>query len=440
MPTTAGGAARPRQRWVTWTIPALLFLVGFFHRAAPGVMARDLMQSFDVTSASIGSLAATYFYAYAALMIPAGLLLDAFGVRIVVAIGGAIMGAGALMMGVAGGATALFAGRFLVGLGAAATFIGTLKIAAAWFPPTRFGFLAALTATVGMLGALLSTLPLAAVVATIGWRRALTGVGIVTLALAVLCVVVVRDRPSGVAAPSALTLRAVLTGTLDVLRNPHTWPPFLAFFCLYSAAGNLMLWIVPYLRDVYALGARPAAFYAMATSLALLVAGPLTGWISDRVLGRRKALYAVLSSLQVVLWTAFVLTLGALPLAGLYALLFAMGLAGASFVLVWPIGREVNPPHLDGVAVAVVNFGGFLGAALTQGPLGAVLDAQWAGALADGVRRYPVEAYRTGFAVCAAFVVAAAFLSLLMHETRGHNIHAALRRRRLGPGIGAEPA
>ena len=423
-----------------WTIPALLFLVGFFHRAAPGVMARDLMQSFDVTSASIGSLAATYFYSYAALMIPAGLLLDAFGVRIVMAIGGAIMGAGALMMGVAEGATALFAGRSLVGLGAAATFIGTLKIAAAWFPPTRFGFLAALTATVGMLGALLSTLPLAAVVATIGWRRALTGVGIVTLVLAVLCVVVVRDRPSGVAAPSALTLRAVLSGTLDVLRNPHTWPPFLAFFCLYSAAGNLMLWIVPYLRDVYALGARPAAFYAMATSLALLVAGPLTGWISDRVLGRRKALYAVLSSLQVVLWTAFFLTLGALPLAGLYALLFAMGLAGASFVLVWPIGREVNPPHLDGVAVAVVNFGGFLGAALTQGPLGAVLDAQWAGALADEVRRYPVEAYRTGFAVCAAFVVAAAFLSLLMHETRGHNIHAALRRRRPGPGIGAEPA
>src|SRR5262245_44037852 len=303
MPTTAGGAVRPRQRWVMWTIPALLFLVGFFHRAAPGVMARDLMQSFDVTSASIGSLAATYFYSYAALMIPAGLLLDAFGVRVVMAIGGAIMGAGTLMMAVASGPMPLFAGRLLVGLGAAATFIGTLKIAAAWFPPTRFGFLAALTATVGMLGALLSTLPLATLVATIGWRRALGGVGIVTLVLAVACVVVVRDRPSGTAAPSTLTLRAVLAGTLDVLRNPHTWPPFLAFFCLYSAAGNLMLWIVPYLRDVYTLGARPAAFYAMATSLALLVAGPLTGWVSDRVLGRRKALYAVLSSLQVVLWT-----------------------------------------------------------------------------------------------------------------------------------------
>jgi MFS family permease len=201
-----------------------------------------------------------------------------------------------------------------------------------------------------------------------------------------------------------------------------------------------MLWIVPCLRDVYALPARPAAFYAMATSLAVLVAGPLTGWLSDRVLRRRKALYAVLSSVQVVLWTVFVLTLGALPLAGLYALLFAMGVGGAAFVLVWPIGREVNPPHLDGVAVAVVNFGGFLGAAVTQGPLGAVLDARWTGALAEGVRSYPVEAYRTGFAVCAAFVVVAALLSLLMHETRGHNIHAALKRRGPGARAGAETA
>ena len=63
MPTTAQVADRPRQRWVMWTIPALLFLVGFFHRAAPGVMARDLMQTFDVTSAGIGSLAATNIYA-----------------------------------------------------------------------------------------------------------------------------------------------------------------------------------------------------------------------------------------------------------------------------------------------------------------------------------------------------------------------------------------
>ncbi len=99
-----------------------------------------------------------------------------------------------------------------------------------------------------------------------------------------------------------------------------------------------------------------------------------------------------------------------------------MGIFSAAFVLTWPIGREVNAPHLAGVAVAVVNLGGFLGAALTQGPLGAVLDARWAGAMVGGARAYPVDAYRAVFAGCAAFVVLAAVLSLFLRETRGVNV------------------
>src|SRR5207237_8163707 len=118
---------------------------------------------------------------------------------------------------------------------------------------------------------------------------ALAGVGVVTLAGAALGAFGVRDRPPGVAAPPAGRLRDVLAGTGQVLRNPHTWPPFLAFFCFYSVVGNQMLWTVPYLRDVYGLGLGAAAFYATATSLALLIAAPLIGFASDRVLGRREA-------------------------------------------------------------------------------------------------------------------------------------------------------
>ncbi|HXH83204.1 MAG TPA: MFS transporter, partial [Candidatus Tectomicrobia bacterium] len=187
------------RRWTMWGIPASLFFVAFLHRAAPGVIARDLMEAFGMTSGAVGLLAATYFYSYAGLMIPGGVVIDALGPRVVVAVGGAVMGAGALAIAAADGTAALFAGRFVVGLGATVTFIGALKVAAAWFPASRFGFLAALTATVGMLGALASSLPLAALVAVTGWRGAFVIVGVVTLALAALCAVVVRDRPAGAA-------------------------------------------------------------------------------------------------------------------------------------------------------------------------------------------------------------------------------------------------
>jgi len=408
-----------------WGIPVSLFFIGFFHRAAPGVITRDLMDSFGMSAASVGALSAAYFYTYAALMVPAGLLIDAYGPRYMLAVGGAVMGLGALAMGLATALPVLFAGRLVVGLGATVTFVGTLKIAAAWFPPSRFATLSALTATVGVVAAIVATYPLAALVAFAGWRAAFDLVGLVTLAAAMVCLAVVRDHPADgdvVLAP-ALGVRAVIRGAAQVLANPRTWPPFLAFFCYYSALGNLMLWVVPFLQDVYGLSTPRAAGYATATGIALVISAPVTGYLSDAVLHRRKAPYAILSAALFLMWGVFVVTLGAVSLAGVYALLFAIGVCAGSFVLTWPIGREVNPPHLAGVAVAVVNFGGFLGAAVTQGPLGAVLDARWTGTMIAGARVYPVSAYQAAFGICAVFLLGSMLLSLLVQETRGENVY-----------------
>ena len=413
-----------------WGIPALLFLIAFLHRPAPGVIAKELMQAFGATGAIIGLLSATYYYGYAGLMVPAGVLIDLFGTRRVVAAGGAVMGLGTVAMGLASAQAMLFAGRLLVGLGASVTFVGALQIAATWFPASRFGTLSAVTASAGILGGVIGTAPLAGLVSVVGWRGAFWLIGLFTVACAVACFSAVRDHPeaSEGSESGGPRFQAVLVGMRAVFANPHTWPPFMAFLFLSSASYNLMLWVVPYLRDIYGLSTTGAAVYATANPLASLVAGPLTGFVSDRIVRRRKLPYTVLTLAHFGLWIALVASLGVLPLAGLAALFFAMGLLGGAFVLTWPIGREVNPPHLGGIAVAVVNMGGFLGIALSQGPVGAVLDARWAGALAAGARVYPLAAYREAFAACAVLVLAAVLMSLLLRETRGENVYAELRR------------
>lgn len=411
--------------WVMWAIPSFIFLIAFFHRVAPGTVAKELMAAFQASGALIGLLSALYFWAYAALMLPAGLLVDAYGPRRVVAVGGGVMGVGTVLMGWAWSGGPLFAGRLLVGLGASVTFVGALKVAADWFPSRWFGTLSAMTATVGVLGALAATTPFALLAGVVGWRLGFVWVGLVCLGASLLCWAVVRDRPATGEAVSQ-TLGQILKGTGRVLSNRHTWPPFLTFFGLYAAAGNLMLWGIPFLRDVYGLPIAWAATYAMATQLALLFSAPLTGYLSDRVLGRRRLPYIALCWVTLLLWGVFAFTLGRLSLGALYTLLFTLGLFAGGFVLTWPIGREVNPPHLSGVSVAVVNLGGFLGAALTQAPVGALLDSRWAGAMAEGARVYPLEAYRLAFSVCVLFVFGAALVALLVKETRGQNIYHIL--------------
>lgn len=408
-----------------WSIPAFLFFFAFLHRVAPGVIVKEIMQAFNASGEIIGLLSAMYFYAYAGFMIPAGLLIDSFGVRSVVAGGSALMGLGTLAMGLAPSEALLMTGRFVVGMGATVTFIGTLKVAANWFPPSHFGTLSALAATVGVVGALGGTAPLAGLVVLAGWRGAFATIAVLTLLGAAACALVVREHPPGAvgAGTASPDFAVVLRGLGRVLRNRHTWPPFLAFFFAYAAMGNLMLWIIPFLRDIYGLPTTIAATYASLISFALLFSAPLTGYLSDQVLRRRKLPYTVLSASLFALWVTLALTAGALPLWGVAVLLFGMGAVGGAFVLTWPLGREVNPPHLAGTAVAVANMGGFLGAALTQKYVGKVLDAGWAGALAEGARVYPVAAYAEAFKVCAALALLAAGMSLLLRETRGRNVY-----------------
>src|SRR5439155_1703279 len=172
---------------------------------------KDLMHDFNTTAAIVGLLSATYFYAYAGLMIPAGLCIDAFGVRRVVSAGGLVMGFGTVAMGLAATPWALFAARFAVGLGAATTFIGALKVAATWFPPGRFGFLSAVTATVGFMGALASTAPLALLVPGAARLGAAHGLRVRPRA---------RASEAAVRRPRVVLLRAVARADHDPRRAP----------------------------------------------------------------------------------------------------------------------------------------------------------------------------------------------------------------------------
>ena len=70
-----------RKRWFIWTSLILVYIVGYFHRVAPAVIAEDLMRAFQTSGVLLGVLSSVYFYTYAAMQIPAGILSDTLGPR-----------------------------------------------------------------------------------------------------------------------------------------------------------------------------------------------------------------------------------------------------------------------------------------------------------------------------------------------------------------------
>jgi sugar phosphate permease len=416
-----------RARWLVLAVPATLYFFSYFHRVATAVVAADLMAAFAITAAALGSLAAIYPYVFAAMALVAGSLADTLGPRWTLALGGAAMGAGAVLFGLAPVFSVAVAGRLLVGLGASVILIAWLSLAAAWSRQEEFATISGWTQTVGTVGALVAASPLALAVEALGWRRTFVAIGLLTAGLAVVTLLLVRDRPRGdLGAPApAPPLREVLRSIPGVVTNPRTWPPILAAGGVYATLiAFLGLWGVPYLTQVHGLGRVDAATRLSLLSVGMGIGAPLVGWISDRWLRRRRAPMVAFAAAYATCWIPLVLPDTArMPAGALPAYFLAMGIASSGLVLVWSCVREVNDPARVGIAVGFCNGPIFLGFALVQWLTGVVLDAGWEGATSGGVRLYPPDAYRAAFAGCLALAALSVLAATRVTETRCRNIH-----------------
>lgn len=408
--------AAARLAWLMWGLGALFYAYGFFQRVAPSVMVDELMRDFAIGGTTLATLSAAYFYAYAAVQVPAGVLLDRFGPRLLLAGGAAVAAGGGLAFAAAGSLAAGTAGRALIGLGVGFGYVSTLKLAAAWFPPSRFGLVAGLTLTAGTLGAVGGQVPLAAVVELAGWRATMLAMALAGFALAALMVLLLRDRPSGAPPPRAATA-GMLRGLREVAGWPVTW--------LLAAAAGLIaapvltfagLWGVPYLQQVDGLSRVQASLLTSGVLVAWAAGGPASGWLSDR-LGRRRPVLVGSGLLLALLWVPLVLP--GMPLGTRAACFVGAGLAAGGMIAAFAAARDRFGEGLAGSALGVVNSSVLLCGAAMQTLVGLLLDLGWDGAQARGVRVYGEAAFRLAFLafpVCS--LLAAAVAAALPVEER----------------------
>lgn len=412
-----------RRRWIALGVVAVAYILSFFQRFAPAGIAPDLAAAFDTSAASLGVLAATYFYVYTLMQVPTGILADTLGPRRILALGGVIGGAGSFLFGMAPTLELALIGRTLIGLGVSVTFIAMLKLIAVWFEENRFATMVGICMLIGNLGSVLAGAPLSAVAQATGWRGVFVGVGFVSVALGVLCWLIVRDAPEGGnAAPKPHFDRtAVISGLLLVIRNRDTWPPLLvntgmcgAFF---TFAG---LWATPYLMQVHGLARSVATTHLSLWFGGFAVGCLFLGSLSDR-LGRRKPVLIVTSHLYGAIWL-ILLSCVSMPVAVSYALFALLGVTTAGFSLTWACAKEVNPPLLSGMSTSVANMGGFMTAALLQPFVGWVMDLGWTGEMVSGARVYDVETWRHGVLVVTVCAILGAASCWWIKETRCRNI------------------
>ncbi len=386
------------------------YFLSFFFRNVNAVISRDLARDFDLSSADLGFLTATYMLAFAAFQLPLGVLLDRYGPRRVLTALMCVAGTGALVFSLAQDFVMLSLGRALIGLGVSGCLMGAIKAFTLWFPLSRLATLNGLYLAIGGLGGLSATAPAEAFLGPFGWRALFSVLAAASVSAAALIFFLVPEKPLP---GHGQTLRAQIAGFGRIFASTPFWRialPLVVCHAVYQALQGL--WLAPWLYDVAGFERAAVAGALFTTAVAYTVGSVFFGVSSDRLAGAGVSRLTVYK-LGLVTSLAMFILLAAGVTAALPLILAVYGFSAISGALAYALFAPLFPPEMTGRVITASNVMMFATSFLFQWGIGALLRFF---PEADG--RYPVESYAVAFWSLAALQVAVVLWLLPMRESR----------------------
>jgi sugar phosphate permease len=413
-----------KHRYLIFGILGAAYILVFFHRLAPAIVAVDMMTDLKTSGALMGILASAYFYPYGLMQIPAGLLADSWGPRRSIAFFFIFAAAGSIALGLAQSIGVAIAARVLVGLGVAMVFVPTLKILTNWFETEKFVRMSGLLMSMGGIGAYTASTPLAMMSDAVTWRGSMIVIGIMTLAVSALVWLLVRDTPEQSGFPAldrcmtAVNCDDKKIGLLDgifiVIKDKKFWPmamcSFFGSLVLLSFNG---LWGGPFLMHVYGMSRAKAGGVLSMMAIGLIVGAPFMSWLSNRVLRSRKKVLMLSHFCAMCVFAPLAFFTGDFTEMELYLWCFFSYFFLSSLVVVgYSAIKDSFPIQISGTATGALNIFPFAGAALGQPLIGWYLDS--VGSIGG---KYPADAYSTAFKVCLISLFLAFVATTMVKET-----------------------
>ncbi|WP_460775982.1 MFS transporter [Microbacterium sp. GXF7504] len=371
--------ARGGFPWVMWVLGSLTYLAAIIGRSSLAGVGTDVAVRFDADSSTLALFATLQLAVYGGMQIPAGLLLDRFGSRIVLSGGMLMMAGGSVWLAFAPDAASAILARVLTGAGDAMIFPSVLRLLTLWFPVRRVPFLQQISSQVGQFGQILSVTVLAGVVHGVSWQAAFAGLGGVFVVFAVLNAVVTRERVAIVPAAPADggTRQLALLG--EALREPGTRLGFWVHFVTpFACTAFALLWGVPYLVHGEGMTTGEAGLMISVLVVSGFVLAPVMGMLSGAHPSWRAGIAVGSVLAQAGALTAVLLTPGRAPYWLLVVWMVTLSSGAAASMIAFDITRRYNPVRRLSTATGIVNMGGFIAALIAVYLIGLVLDLQGA--------------------------------------------------------------
>ncbi|MVU82818.1 MFS transporter [Nocardia sp. ET3-3] len=188
--------ARTNVRWKLFVLLLFLVAINYVDRGSISVALPLIQKDFGLSHTLVGLLLSAFFWSYAAMQVPVGLLIDRFGPRKVITASCVGWGAATAASGLAGGFVSMFIARMGIGVTEAGVMPAGGKLNAIWMHSKERGRGATILDAGAPLGAGVGGILVTGLIAAFGgWRMAFIIAGVVTALLGALVWWYVRDNP-----------------------------------------------------------------------------------------------------------------------------------------------------------------------------------------------------------------------------------------------------
>ncbi|WP_413496847.1 MFS transporter [Carnobacterium maltaromaticum] len=331
-----------------------------------------------ISDSSLGAIASFYFFGYTGMQIPAGILVDKFGKKMVLIPGFTLFALAAIVIANANGITMVYAGSLMAGIGCGSYYGSAYSLSSESIPQERRGLSTAIInsgSAVGMgIGLILSSL----LVKQLGlpWQIMMYLVAILVVLIMIVFIKVIRTTPDAVVNhPTAKAKHDPEDKvSMSTLFAPHMIASYVLYFATCYGYYMVVTWLPSFLQQERGFEGVAIGFSSALVAFSAIPGALFFSRLSDKFQDKKihfivvlELLAAAMLVLTVMAPTSGVLLVGLV----LYGLL---GKLAVEPIIISYIG-DTAPKKGYGTTFGVFNFFGMSSSVLAPWVTGVISDA-----------------------------------------------------------------
>jgi len=296
-----GPKAGPRvvNRWLQMIAGIIAMMAIANLQYAWTLFTNPLVQNFKVTLAAVQVAFAAFIFAETWLVPFEGYLVDRLGPRLLIAIGGVLVGLGWIGSGYASSITGVIVWYAIGGIGAGAVYGACVGNVLKWFPDHRGLCVGVVSGAYG-IGTAVTVAPIASMIKSSGYQQTFITWGFIQGAIVVAAALFIVAPPDGWLPagwkPSKVAIAAMDMTWTQMIRQPSFYIIYI-MMTMVAFGGLVVTAQISPIARFYGVDKVVIAWGMSALVLAIQlnrivngVTRPFWGWISDRI-GRENAMF-----------------------------------------------------------------------------------------------------------------------------------------------------